>query len=190
MFLWIWGHYSWGEETELFARGWWFDAFGHILSAFVWAFMVLYWKRIYSPGAYIVTNRFDLTFDIIAKVTLGEIVFWEFLIEFMWDIKIQPDYASWLAKAQKGAADNILDIVFTILAASAAMALWGLYGKFYKKFYPNEAEQDMILEAKENAKQLGQKLIAMKKAHRKHAIKELRKTLRTKIKNPNQDQSL
>ena len=160
-----------------------------MLTGFVWAFMVLYWKRAYSPGSYIVTNKFDTAFDVVAKITLGEIVFWEFFVEFLWDMKIQPDYASWLAKAQKGAADNMLDIIFTMLAATAAMALWGFYGKIYKKFYPNEAEQDMILEAKENARQLGQKLIAMKKIHRKHAIKELRKTLRTKIETLKKDQS-
>lgn len=170
-FSWIWWHYSWGEETELFTRGWWFDAFGHALTGFLWAWMVLYWSRCYSPENYVFDSKFRTARDVVFKVTLGEIFLWEICIELLWDSQIQPNFVSWMAKAQKGAADNMLDILFTALAASLAMILWGLYRKYYAWRWPDEAQREEIEEENARSRIFAKRILALRKEHQKRALR-------------------
>jgi len=172
LFLLIWWRFSWGEEVELFKPGWWFDAYGHALTGFGWAWIVLYWSKLYSPDNYVFDSKFRTARDVIFKVIIGEIFLWEIGVELLWDSQIQPNFASWMAKAQKGAADNMFDVAFTALAAALAMILWGLYRKYYAWRYPNEAAQEEINEENARLNIIAKRILAQRKEQQKQTLRK------------------
>ena len=179
-FAYIWGVWGWGD-SELYESGWWFDNYGHILFGFGWGFIIIYWIRKYAPATYIVANKFFLALVAIAVVTLLEVIIWEGL-ELLWDLKLQPDFANWLAKAQKGSADTTIDIIMTALGAIVAMLFWGGYRKFYEWKWPNDAQKEAIEEAREKAKIYALEITQMGREHRKQIMQEFRRSLKKKLK--------
>ena len=176
VFIYIWGVLNWGD-AEVGSNGWWFDELGHVISGFGWFFIWLHLIRSYMPATYLVTNKTFLGIVIVAIVTIAEAILWEGG-ELLWDLKIQPDYVSFLAKAQKGSVDTILDILFTFAAAFLAMALWEIWRKFCSKKWPDITKKEAAMEAKAKARLLAEEILKMERAHRKQVLKEIFAPLR------------
>ena len=179
-FAYIWGIWGW-EGSELYESGWWFDALGHAVFGFSWAFIMLYWLKRYFPETYIVTRKIVIAIVIpLVVLAVGAIV-WEGL-ERLWDEKIQPNYFPWLAKAQKGDVDTTLDNIFTWLAANTAMLCWWGWRKFHEWKWPNDAQQEAIEEEKEKARLHAAEIMQMGREHRKQIMQEFRRSLKKKLK--------
>lgn len=175
LFLLIWGVLAWGE-SELWSFLWTFDAVGHFAFCFVWGFIFLYWIKTYWRGAYVVVPKWAWALTIIAFVTtVIEVIVWEILIEWLlWDSWLQPAYFHWLAKAQKGSEDTILDIVVSLLGAVFAMLAWWASRKFYAWKWPNEDVEEEIEEARERNEVFAEEINAMQKEHRKQVIAKIK----------------
>jgi len=100
---------------------------------------------------------------------------WEGM-ELLWDLKIRPDFASWLAKAQKDSADTTLDIIITTLGAVSDMPIWWSYRKYYEWRWPNETAEEAIEEARGKAEISAKEISAMQKEHKKQVIAKIKST--------------
>lgn len=94
--------------------------------------------------------------------------------ELLWDLKIQPDFASWLGKAQKDSADTTLDIIITTLGAVVDMPFWWAYRKYYEWRWPNEAVEEALEETVERAKLSAEEIRLMQKEHRKKVLAKIK----------------
>jgi len=164
-FFYIWGYKGW-QEAEYNTSAWWFDAYGHMIFGFVWAFILLYWTRKYLRWLYVPMPKWFLALVIILVVSAIETLVWENFEFAGWDSWIQPAYPH-LHKAQKGSADTMMDINFTAATALAAMIMWGIYRKFHAWKWPNEATEEMREEMIERNKLSADEIISLQIEHRK-----------------------
>lgn len=143
LFIYIWGVWRW-NEAELFDAAWWFDTAGHAIFGFLGSFTFLYYYLNYSfHGGFRLDGQKILMQLVVGKVTQWAVI-WEG-VEMCHDFLIQVNFVDWLAKAQKGSADNTIDILTSYVFARIAMSLWRAYEKYYKK-YSDEIEQQEIEE--------------------------------------------
>lgn len=179
LFLFTWG-YLW-QDAELFGKAWWFDVLGHTVFGFFGAFTLLYLLRVYAiKGIFVFAGRFFLSIFIISIITiLG--VFWE-VGELLWDLKLQPDYFNWIAKAQKNSVDTTVDILTNTGFAFFAMLLYGLYNKWYEKYYPNEYEKEEVIEMQAKIARFSKDIRKRRKKYFKEEMKPVLKELVRNIK--------
>jgi len=180
LFTYVWGAHNWGD-SELFSNGWWFDALGHFIFGVGLSFVMLYWIKLYAPESYILSGKLNIARQIIEDVTIIEAIFWEGF-EMLWDLQIQPNYASWLAQAQKGSADTTSDIIVTALGATFAMFLWRCWRKYHEKRWPSEAEKESIESAKAKSRALAKEILATRKGHRRQIFNEFKRSLKETIR--------
>lgn len=175
LFLIVWGGVAWGE-SELWSFGWTFDAVGHFAFCFVWGFIFLYWIKTYWRGAYVVVPKWAWALSIIAFVTtVIEVIVWEIFIEWLlWDSWLQPTYFNWLAKAQKGSEDTMMDIVVSLLGVISAMLAWWAGRKFYAWKWPNDDADEAIEEVREKNEAFAEEIGAMQKEHRRRIIAKIK----------------
>lgn len=114
--------------------------------------------------------------SIIAFVTtVIEVIFWEIFIEWLlWDSWLQPAYFNWLAKAQKGSEDTMMDIVVSLLGVISAMLAWWAGRKFYAWKWPNEDAEEAIEEAREKNELFAEEISAMQKEHRHRIVAKIK----------------
>ena len=136
LFYYIWGMQNW-SDSQLLSGGWWFDALGHFIFGVGLSFILLYWIRFYAPESYILSGKLNIARQIIEDVAFIEAIFWEGF-ELLWDLKIQPNYATWLVRAQNSSADTTSDILVTALGAMFAMFLWWCWRKYHELRWPDE----------------------------------------------------
>jgi len=156
IFVYIWGIWNW-KETELFKMTWWFDTAGHAVFGALGSLTLLYFYMPYSAEL------------VIAKITKWGI-YWE-AGELFYDYFIQPNFAGWLAQAQKGSADNIIDILTTYFSARLAMFV-------YKHFYQKKEIEEEIDEIAERIEKIS-KIILIR---RRKQLKELPPKMKSAIK--------
>lgn len=164
-FFLVWGVLAW-QDSEYNTSAWWFDAYGHMIFGFLWAFILLYWTRKYLRWLYVPIPKWVLAFIIISAVNSIETFLWE-NFELMWDFWIQPNFFPHLAKAHKGSVDTMMDINFTAAAALVAMIFWWIYRKFCAWKWPNEAAEEMREEMIERNKLSADEIISLQIEHRK-----------------------
>ena len=71
IFIYIWGYKGW-QEADYNTIAWWFDAYGHMIFGFAWAFILLYWTRRYLRWLYVPMQKWFLALVlVIAVVTLN-----------------------------------------------------------------------------------------------------------------------
>lgn len=172
VFIYIWGYREW-REAIYNTSAWWFDAYGHMVWGFAWAFILLYWTIKYIRWLYVQIPKWLLALVIILAVTGLETLVWENFEFAVWDSQIQPTYPN-LPKAQKGTEDTMMDINFTAAAALLAMIIWWLYRIFYARKWPNETAEEMREEMVERNKLSAKEIESLQKEHRT--------IVRTKIK--------
>lgn len=167
--IYIWLIWRW-KNSELFDSAWFFDEAGHALFGIMGAFTLLYLYRTYSlHGIFRFAGKKHLTKDIVEDIAIFGIL-WEFA-ELSWDLYLQPNYLDWLAKAQKGAADTVIDIIVNPLFALLALIVFFYcirIGKYiYKKIYPDDKNiadvEEEIEEALEMLKYLDEKVRFLRK---------------------------
>lgn len=183
--IYIWGIWGW-KESELFNDAWWFDTAGHALAGVVGALNLLYFYKTYSlHGIFRFAGKRHLTKDIVSDVAISGIV-WE-LIELLWDYNLQPNYFEWLAKAQKGVADTMFDLVTNPFAALLTLLFYFgssvfYYNYIYPRIYPEDAKKAMmeeeIDEVLEMLKHMDQKVRTIQKEHLKRLLPTLKEFLR------------
>ena len=180
LFAYIWGIQNW-SESALFSDRWWFDALGHFVFGVGLSFTLLYWIRVYAPDSYILSGKLNIARQIIEDVTFIEAIFWEGF-EMLWDLQIQPNYASWLARAQNSSADTTSDIIITSLGAVFAMFLWWCWRKYHEKRWPSETEKESIESAKAKSRALAKDILSTRLNHRKQIFNEFRRSLQETIR--------
>ncbi|OGF74786.1 hypothetical protein A3E06_00250 [Candidatus Giovannonibacteria bacterium RIFCSPHIGHO2_12_FULL_44_42] len=180
LFAYVWGAHNWGDPA-LFSNGWWFDVLGHFIFGVGLSFVMLYWIKLYAPESYILSGKLNIARQIIEDVTIIEAIFWEGF-EMLWDLQIQPNYASWLARAQNSSADTTSDIIITSLGAIFAMFLWWCWRKYHEKRWPNDTEKESIESAKAKSRALAKEILATRKSHRKQIYNEFKKSLKETVR--------
>ena len=171
--MYIWLNLGWGE-VELFDRAWWFDEAGHALFGIIGALILLYLYKTYSlHGIFRFAGKKHLTKDIIEDVAFLGIIFE--LAELGWDLYLQPNYLAWLAKAQKGAADTMIDLIINPFFAFITLMIYfhcirlGRY--IYKKIYPYDKNTAAVEEEVEEALEVLRYLSLKTRFFKKHQLK-------------------
>jgi len=178
--IYIWGLWGWGE-SELFNPNWWFDETGHAFFGTMMAFTLLYYYKTYSLyGIFRFTGKRHLIKDIVEDVAIYGIL-WE-LIELGWDRYLQPNYLDWLSKAQKGAADTVIDLVVNPLFAFIALVVYfflmRLFRHIYEKTHPNDGNAVIVEEEVEEVLGMLHDLDKYIRFIRKERLKQLMPSLR------------
>ena len=181
IYIYIWGIWGW-RDSELFDIAWWFDEAGHALGGIMGALTLLYLYKTYSlHGIFRFAGKKHLTKDIIEDVAIFGIL-WE-LGELAWDLYLQPNYLFWLAKAQKGAADTIIDLITNPLFAFITLIIYfscvRLSKYIYKKIYPGDeniaAAEEEVEEVLEILAYLSLKTRLLKKHQLKRLVPAIKK---------------
>ncbi|MBI2056614.1 MAG: hypothetical protein HYT37_04555 [Candidatus Sungbacteria bacterium] len=175
----IWAVWGWEDTAKLFTAPWWFDETGHALAGVMGSYTILYYTQNYiAQGIFRIMGKFFLAVIIIACVSLVFGVGWEGG-ELAWDAWIQPNYFSWLGKAQADSADTTIDILVTTVFSILAMACYGLYNIVYKKLYPNEDEQLNIEYLKHLIHYVSREVVKRRRSHLKQIVPALRELIHT-----------
>lgn len=176
-FGYVWLVWGWKDTSELFSAAWWFDEAGHMLYGIMGGYTLLYYYQNYTvSGAFRLFGKLFLASSIISKITLWG-VYWE-IIEFVWDIWLQPAHFDWLGKAQSDSLDTSIDIILNSMFARIAMVLYGLYNMLYKKWYPDENEYGEIEDIKNHIRYLSDKIARRRHTHIKDIIPSIREELK------------
>ena len=174
--VYIWLIWGW-QKSELFNRAWWFDEWGHALFGIMGALTLLYLYKTYSlHGIFRFAGKKHLTKDIVEDIAIFGII-WE-IIELSWDLYLQPSYFDWLSKAQKGAADTVIDLIVNPLFALLALVICFFCARFYayvyEKIYPDDENtadvEEKIEEALEMLKYLDKNVRLLRKEHLKRLM--------------------
>lgn len=146
LFVMIWGVWGW-QEAILFSGAWGFDTIGHTIAGFGGALALrhLFKKHHRTKNIFEFSFGRPLLSALVEKWVMRSAFTWE-IIEFCWDEWGQP-LLSWLAKAQKGSADTMLDLIVTIGAGFGALALFRRYEERYDKRHPDDVEKREVQEA-------------------------------------------
>ncbi|MBI4119663.1 MAG: hypothetical protein HY456_02345 [Parcubacteria group bacterium] len=180
IFTFIWGWQGW-RAVETFGPAWWFDEIGHAIFGLGYTFAVLYWIRTYAPAAYYTAPKWFISVTTNAIMTMAGVI-WE-AIELLWDLWLQPNFAAWLAKAQKDSVDTTIDILVTAVFSTLALIARHVFLKWYESRYPNEALKEAIKRAEEQGRQLGKEVQPMRREHRKRILRKVMRPLRKNPKN-------
>lgn len=151
----IWGFWGW-KESELFLGSvlapngpWWFDFAGHAWAGVLGSINDLYlYSRRRSGGLQEVRRDMGdlhLTKCVVADVALAGIV-WEG-IERIWDWLLQPNFATWAAKAQKDVVDNMIDLFTNPSFALATLLLFFMASAIFNRWIKKQANKDEELAA-------------------------------------------
>lgn len=179
--LYIWGVWGW-REAELFNAAWWFDTAGHTIFGMVMATNLLYnYKKYAMYGSFRIFGQGVLADLVTGKITKLA-VYWE-LGELAFDFLIQPNLFTWMAKAQKGSADTIVDIVVTIIAAEFITRVYRYYNKFYKKRHPTDTEDEITEEMISLMEDASQEINSIRKGNLKKLIQANRQKLKEFLRN-------
>lgn len=146
LFIIIWGVWGW-QETKLFYEAWWFDALGHAITGFGGALALRYLFKKHHRAKDIFEFSFGrpLLSALVEKWIMRCAFTWE-IIEFCWDEWGQP-WLSWLAQAQKGSADTMIDLIITIGAGYGALIFVRWREARYDKRHPEDTEKREVQEA-------------------------------------------
>lgn len=146
IFIIIWGWWGW-QEVELFDNAWRFDTLGHAVAGFGGALVLCYLFKKYHHAKDIFECSFGrpLLSALVEKWVMRGAFAWE-ITEFCWDEWGQP-LLSWLAKAQKGSADTMIDLIVTIATGFVALTLLRRREERSDKRHPEDVEKRDIQEA-------------------------------------------
>lgn len=146
LFIIIWGVWGW-EEAIPFGNTWRFDALGHAIAGFGGALALRYLFKKHHRAKDIFEFSFGrpLLSALVEKWIMRGAFAWE-IIEFCWDMWGQP-WLSWLAQAQKGSADTMIDLIVMIGAGYGALILVRWREARYDKRHPEDTEKREVQEA-------------------------------------------
>jgi len=196
-FAFIWGYYGWNDFL-LFDPSWWFDSLGHLIYGVTGSiFVVSTIKRnSYKSDArfYGLNGRKFWHYTgwaLLCVISAG--IAWEAL-ELIYDLTIQPNFESWLWKAQRGQIDTMSDLILNTLGAILGIISYRFYEKIiYKKSAVASAEIAEIEEMAHEMMSLYAEIKAKKREHLKHMkpifvsiIKDLIKERRRDLKDKNE----
>lgn len=181
LFIIIWGAWGW-EEAILFSNAWWFDAFGHAIAGFGGALALRHLFKKHHRAKDIFAFSFGRVFlsALIEKWVMRGAFLWE-IIEFCWDLFGQP-WLSWLAQAQKGSADTMIDLIITISAAYGALLLMRWREARYDKQHPEDTEKREIQEALFLLKQASEIKYLCRRMRKQKRIRRIMNLLKRDLK--------
>lgn len=180
LFIYIWGVWNW-NEAELFDTTWWFDTAGHAIFGFLGSFTFLYYYLNYSfHGGFRLDGQKILIQLVVGKVTQWAVI-WEG-IEMCHDFLIQLNFVDWIAKSQKGSADNTIDILTSYVFARIVMSLYLAHEKYYKKRHSEEIEQEEIEEEIEDITERIERISELIRSKRRENLKNFLPRMKKAVK--------
>ncbi len=177
-FAYIWLVIGWKDTNKLFTPHWWFDEVGHALFGTMGSCTLLFLFQNYAAkGVFRITGRFFLALVIIAIISLLGVL-WE-LVEFIWDMWLQPEHFDWLGKAQSDSIDTMIDILVNASFSTLVMGIYGIYNMLYTKIYPDESALFQIEELTGEIKAISHAIGQHRREHLRHIVPALRELIHT-----------
>jgi len=176
--VYMWGFYFW-KEAELGSLSWWLDELGHAIGGFFFTIVLLYLIRTYFAGGFFrIGGKKTLRFLVISvMVTLAFI--WE-VLEFLWDQWGHPSFP-WIAKAQEGQVDTMVDWMITVGFSFMAMFVDWFYERRSRRLHPDVYEDEEIKEVCDSIHNLSESILKEQRSLRKKKIRETFRPLKTRI---------
>lgn len=177
LFSYFWTKWGWNSTATLFDYHWWYDTAGHAVFGFAGGLTLLYLFHTYAVvGIFRFAGKKFLGIIIVAIITLIGI-FWE-AGELLWDLRIQPNYFSWLGVAQINSIDTTVDLLTNTFFSAFSMLTYSCYSRVYEYLYPNEDEKEEIEEIIALIRHASLQIGARRRENLKHIVPALRELIR------------